>query len=50
MNEMPIIDADDANFKDNLAFEVWSTHSSSDTSNERNRDYNGQEWTVHGNH
>jgi len=48
MNEIPTVDASDANFKDNFAFACWSTHSSSDISNKRDRAYDGQEWTVHG--
>jgi len=47
-NQIPRVNKDDANFQDNLAFEIWSTHSSSDTCNGRNRPYNGQEWTTHG--
>jgi len=45
---IPIIDSKDENFKKKLAFNLWSTHSSSDYRNDRKRPYNGQEHTDEG--
>jgi hypothetical protein len=47
-NEIPILDADAEDFKEQLAFSLWSTQSNSDYSNDRDRPYNGQSWTYDG--
>lgn len=46
--EIPILDSNDPDFKDKLDFELWSTHSSSDYRNDKDRPYNGQPWTCDG--
>lgn len=47
-NNIPILDPDDKDFNDKMNFELWSTQSNSDHSNDRNRPYNGQPWTDDG--
>lgn len=44
----PLLDTSDPDFKEQLAFALWSTHSSSDYRNDRERPYNGQPHTDHG--
>lgn len=44
----PTLDINEDNFKENLAFNLWSTHSSSDYRNDRNRPYDGQPHTNEG--
>lgn len=46
--EIPVIDIQDKDFKEKLEFEIWSTGSSSDYRNDRERPYNGQSWTDEG--
>jgi hypothetical protein len=46
--DFPILDMNDPDFKENLAFNIWSTHGSSDYRNDRERPYNGQPWTDEG--
>lgn len=46
--EIPMLDAGDEDFKEKLDFELWSTQSSSDYRNDRERPYNGQSWTDDG--
>lgn len=48
LDEIPIIDSKDKNFNQKLKFEIWSTQSSTDYENDRNRPYNGQSWTLNG--
>lgn len=48
LENIPIIDADSDDFKEQLAFQIWSTQSSSDYRNDRERPYNGQPWTDQG--
>lgn len=45
LNEVPIIDLEK---KNDLAFNIWSTHSSTDIRNDRERPYDGQSWTDEG--
>jgi len=45
---IPILDMSDENFQDELAFQIWSTQSSSDYRNDRERPYNGQSHTDDG--
>jgi hypothetical protein len=45
---IPILDPTSENFKEDLAFNIWSTFSSSDYRNDRERPYNGQPHTDHG--
>jgi hypothetical protein len=44
----PILDMDDPDFANKLEFELWSTQSSSDYRNDRERPYNGQPHTDYG--
>lgn len=46
--EIPMLDASDEDFKENLEFQIWSTGGSSDYRNDRERPYNGQPWTDEG--
>lgn len=46
--QIPIINQDDPDFKEKLNFELWSTQSSTDYRNDRERPYNGQDWTDDG--
>ena len=48
MNNIPIIDMNNENFNEELNFAVWSTDSTSDYDNSRERPYNGQLHTHHG--
>lgn len=48
LDKIPTIDMSSENFKEELAFNIWSTHSSSDYRNDRERPYNGQEHTDDG--
>lgn len=48
IDNIPMLDADSENFKDGLAFNLWSTQSNSDYRNDRERPYNGQPWTDDG--
>lgn len=48
INEIPMLDSEDENFEDKLAFEIWSSQSASDYRNDRERPYNGQSWTDDG--
>lgn len=48
MKNVPILNATDKDFKEELAFNLWSTQSCSDYRNDRERPYNGQPWTMHG--
>lgn len=43
-----MLDSESENFKEELAFNLWSTQSSSDYRNDRERPYNGQPWTDNG--
>jgi len=45
---IPILDWDMEDFSEHLAFNFWSTHSSSDTRNDRERPYDGQPHTDNG--
>lgn len=45
LKDVPIIDI---NNKNEIEFNIWSTQSSSDYDNSRDRPYNGQPWTVNG--
>lgn len=47
-DDVPIIDADAPDFKEQLDFMLWSNHSSSDYRNDRERPYNGQSHTDEG--
>jgi hypothetical protein len=47
-DDIPMLDMNDENFAQQLEFEMWSTHSSSDYRNDRERPYNGQEHTDDG--
>ena len=47
-DDIPMIDASSEDFKEQLEFNIWSTHSSSDYRNDRERPYNGQEHTDDG--
>lgn len=47
-NEISMLDASSEDFKEQLAFNLWSTQSSSDYRNDRERPYNGQPWTDDG--
>lgn len=47
-SEIPMLNIDDDDFAKKLDFEIWSTQSSSDTRNDRDRQYDGQTWTVDG--
>jgi len=46
--EVPILDVASENFKEEFAFNVWSTFSCSDYRNDRERPYNGQPQTSDG--
>lgn len=46
--DIPMLDIEDADFKDKFGFEMWSQHSSSDYRNDRERPYNGQMHTDEG--
>lgn len=48
LDEVPMIDFNDKDFQEKFDFEIWSTHSSSDYRNDRDRPYNGQSWTDDG--
>lgn len=48
LDEIPMLNPEDENFEDNLSFNVWSTQSSDDYRNDRERPYNGQSWTDSG--
>lgn len=48
LKHIPVIDADSEDFAEQLEFNVWSTHSSTDTRNDRERPYDGQPWTDDG--
>ena len=45
---VPMMDATSSAFKDEFAFNIWSTQSCSDYRNDRERPYNGQPWTDDG--
>lgn len=46
--EIEILDASHEDFKEQFEFAIWSTGSSSDYRNDRERPYNGQSWTDDG--
>lgn len=46
--EIPMLDFNDDDFNEKLSFQIWSTGSSSDYRNDRDRPYNGQSWTDNG--
>jgi hypothetical protein len=46
--EVPVLDPDSPDFKENFDFQLWSTQSCSDYRNDRERPYNGQPWTDDG--
>jgi hypothetical protein len=46
--DIPMLDASAEDFHEQLAFALWSTGGSCDYSNDRNRPYNGQAHTIHG--
>src|SRR3954463_8298631 len=46
--DIQCLDFDDPDFKEKFAFQMWSTQSSSDYRNDRDRPYNGQPWTDQG--
>lgn len=46
--EIDFLDPKSENFEDELKFTLWSTNSSSDYRNDRERPYNGQSWTDDG--
>jgi len=46
--DIPILDSESPDFKDELAFNIWSTQSCSDFRNDRERPYDGQPWTDNG--
>jgi len=48
MDNIPILDSESENFKEELAFNLWSTQSCTDYRNDRDRPYNGQSWTDQG--
>jgi len=45
---IPVLDSTSENFEEELKFNIWSTQSSSDYDNSRDRPYNGQPWTDDG--
>jgi hypothetical protein len=45
---MIVLNPKDPNFEDDLKFNIWSTQSSSDYRNDRDRPYNGQKHTIDG--
>lgn len=47
-DDFPILDSEDPDFKEQLAFNAWSTQSCSDYRNDRERPYDGQPWTDNG--
>ena len=47
-NEIPMLDMNSENFKEEFEFELWSMGSSSDYRNDRERPYNGQSHTDEG--
>ncbi|MEJ7830279.1 MAG: hypothetical protein WKF91_18870, partial [Segetibacter sp.] len=47
-SEIEFIDMEDDDFPAKLEFALWSTGGSSDYRNDRERPYNGQSWTDHG--
>lgn len=47
-NKIPMLDASSEDFKNELDFAIWSTHSASDYRNDRDRPYNGQDHTDEG--
>lgn len=47
-DDIPMLDITDDNFKQDLDFALWTTNSSSDYRNDRERPYNGQEHTDDG--
>jgi len=48
LKDVPMLNINDKNFDKELEFALWSTDSSSDYSNDRDRPYNGQPHTVDG--
>ena len=46
--EVEMLDASNDDFKEQLEFALWSTGSSSDYRNDRERPYDGQSWTTDG--
>lgn len=46
--DTPIINMDDEDFEEKFSFALWSTNSSSDHRNDRERPYNGQSHTDEG--
>ena len=46
--EIEMLDASSEDFKEQLEFAIWSTGGSSDYRNDRERPYNGQNWTDEG--
>lgn len=48
LKNVPILDMEDENFIGNLSFAIWSSDSSSDYRNDRERPYNGQPHTSDG--
>ena len=48
LENIPMLDASDTDFKEQLNFAIWSTGGSSDYRNDRERPYNGQPHTCHG--
>lgn len=47
-SSIPMLDPKDPDFEDNLKFNLWSIQSTSDYSNLKDREYNGQPWTDDG--
>ena len=48
LGDAPILDITSPNFKDELAFNIWSSQSCSDYRNDRKRPYDGQPHTDDG--
>lgn len=48
LRDVPILDSSSENFKEEFAFNKWSTQSNSDYRNDRERPYNGQPHTTNG--
>ena len=48
MKNIPMVDMNDKDFEQKFNFMIWSTDSSSDYRNDRDRPYNGQPHTDHG--
>lgn len=48
LDNIPMLDSESENFKDDLAFNIWSMQSCTDFRNDRERPYDGQPWTDQG--